>query len=198
MSVDDILPHLAQTQCRLCDYVDCRAYAEAIVHEGEHIGRCVPGGQTTLNALAEATGQDPAPYRNQLPDEPLSVAQIREPECIGCAKCLAVCPADAIIGSGKRMHTVITDVCHGCALCVPACPVDCIDMPPHPHHDSALEMATNSATRYAQQKERHLLAQQEADLAHQRAKKSDKIDVAQARKAAIAAALERHRYKKKE
>jgi hypothetical protein len=59
-------------------------------------------------------------------------------------------------------------------------------------------MATNSATRYAQQKERHLLAQQEADLAHERAKKSDKIDVAQARKAAIAAALKRHRHKKKE
>src|SRR5690606_314996 len=38
------------------------------------------------------------------------------------------CPTDAIIGSNKRMHTVIEPYCTGCELCIPACPVDCISL----------------------------------------------------------------------
>lgn len=56
------------------------------------------------------------------------VAVIREAECIGCTKCLAACPVDAILGAAKHMHTVITDECIGCRLCIQPCPVDCIDM----------------------------------------------------------------------
>ena len=56
------------------------------------------------------------------------LAVIREAECIGCTKCIQACPVDAIIGSAKLMHTVITDACNGCELCVAPCPVDCIDM----------------------------------------------------------------------
>ncbi|WP_183939571.1 4Fe-4S dicluster-binding protein, partial [Staphylococcus aureus] len=36
-------------------------------------------------------------------------AIIREDECIGCTKCINACPVDAIIGSGKLMHTILTD-----------------------------------------------------------------------------------------
>ncbi|WP_183939574.1 RnfABCDGE type electron transport complex subunit B, partial [Staphylococcus aureus] len=50
-----------------------------------------------------------------------------EDECIGCTKCINACPVDAIIGSGKLMHTILTDLCTGCELCIPPCPVDCID-----------------------------------------------------------------------
>jgi electron transport complex protein RnfB len=56
------------------------------------------------------------------------LAFIREAECIGCAKCIEACPADAILGSRKMTHTVIAEECIGCALCLPPCPVDCIDM----------------------------------------------------------------------
>lgn len=55
-------------------------------------------------------------------------AVIREAECIGCTKCIQACPVDAILGSAKLMHTVITDECTGCELCVAPCPVDCIDI----------------------------------------------------------------------
>jgi electron transport complex protein RnfB len=58
------------------------------------------------------------------------VAYIREAECIGCTKCIQACPVDAILGSAKHMHTVITSECTGCDLCVEPCPVDCIDMLP--------------------------------------------------------------------
>jgi electron transport complex protein RnfB len=55
-------------------------------------------------------------------------ASIREAECIGCTKCIQACPVDAILGSAKQMHTVISDECTGCQLCIEPCPVDCIDM----------------------------------------------------------------------
>jgi Na+-translocating ferredoxin:NAD+ oxidoreductase subunit B len=55
---------------------------------------------------------------------------IDESRCIGCAKCLPVCPTDAIVGAAKRMHTVIVDDCTGCELCIIACPVDCITLKP--------------------------------------------------------------------
>ena len=56
------------------------------------------------------------------------VARIDEAACIGCALCLKACPADAIVGGAKAMHTVIDAECTGCELCIPACPVDCISM----------------------------------------------------------------------
>lgn len=57
-----------------------------------------------------------------------SVAFIREAECIGCTRCIQVCPVNAIIGAPKLMHTVFSRLCTGCDLCLEPCPVDCIDM----------------------------------------------------------------------
>ena len=57
-----------------------------------------------------------------------AVALVEESRCIGCTRCIEVCPVDAIVGAQGLMHTVVEDWCIGCALCPPACPVDCIDM----------------------------------------------------------------------
>jgi H+/Na+-translocating ferredoxin:NAD+ oxidoreductase subunit B len=57
-----------------------------------------------------------------------AVALVEESRCIGCTRCIEVCPVDAIVGAHGLMHTVVEDWCIGCALCPPACPVDCIDM----------------------------------------------------------------------
>jgi electron transport complex protein RnfB len=57
-----------------------------------------------------------------------SAALIDESRCIGCTRCIDVCPVDAIVGAQNLMHTVVQSWCIGCALCPPACPVDCIDM----------------------------------------------------------------------
>jgi Na+-translocating ferredoxin:NAD+ oxidoreductase subunit B len=56
------------------------------------------------------------------------LAIIDEAECIGCTKCIQVCPYDAIIGANKQLHTVLKVECTGCGLCVDPCPVDCITM----------------------------------------------------------------------
>ncbi|MBV7317446.1 electron transport complex subunit RsxB [Shewanella sp. NIFS-20-20] len=127
--VDELEANLPQTQCGQCGYPGCRPYAEAIAN-GEKVNRCPPGGTATMEKLASLMGVEPEPL-DGIADEPIKkVAFIREQECIGCTKCIQACPVDAIIGSGKLMHTVLAKDCTGCDLCVDPCPVDCIDMIP--------------------------------------------------------------------
>lgn len=135
--VDQVLP---QTQCGLCGHPDgCLPYATGMVVEGEAHNKCVPGGQTVADHLAQLLGRhslSAAPSKWPLDSHtgrPMEVrAVIREDDCIGCTKCIPACPVDAIIGSGKRMHTIFTDLCTGCELCLPPCPVDCIELVPYP------------------------------------------------------------------
>ena len=148
-TVDRIDALLPQTQCAQCGYPGCRPYAEAIAR-GEAIDKCPPGGEATLRRLAELLGYDlpdrdasalDRKNRSMDDEQPHRVAFILEDECIGCARCLAACPVDAIVGAHQFMHTVISDACTGCDLCMEPCPVDCIEMRPvaelasmHPRH----------------------------------------------------------------
>ncbi len=128
--VDQIDGMLPQTQCGQCGYPGCRPYAEAIA-EGDAINKCPPGGQSTVEALADLLDVEAVPLEAGAEEEPVKkVAYIREDECIGCTKCIQACPVDAILGAAKQMHTVIESECTGCDLCVEPCPVDCIDMLP--------------------------------------------------------------------
>ncbi|VUD52284.1 Electron transport complex subunit RsxB [Thalassocella blandensis] len=126
--IDELLP---QTQCGQCGYPGCRPYAQAIV-DGDAINKCPPGGQTTINSLANLLDVDAPSLDEEHGEESevKKVAYIREDECIGCTKCIQACPVDAILGAAKQMHTVIASECTGCDLCVEPCPVDCIDMLP--------------------------------------------------------------------
>ncbi len=126
--VDQIDALLPQTQCGQCGHPGCRPYAEAIAN-GEAINHCPPGGQATIQALADLLDVEAIPLDGDHGTETAKrVAVIREDECIGCTKCIQACPVDAILGAAKQMHTVIADECTGCDLCVDPCPVDCIDM----------------------------------------------------------------------
>lgn len=128
--VDQIDGMLPQTQCGQCGYPGCRPYAEAIA-EGDAINKCPPGGQSTVEALADLLDVEAVPLEAGAEEEPVKkIAYIREDECIGCTKCIQACPVDAILGAAKQMHTVIESECTGCDLCVEPCPVDCIDMLP--------------------------------------------------------------------
>jgi electron transport complex protein RnfB len=129
--VDQIDSLLPQTQCGQCGYPGCRPYAEAIAN-GDTINKCPPGGQTTINAIADLLDVEAPTLDEEHGEESevKKVAYIREDECIGCTKCIQACPVDAILGAAKQMHTVIASECTGCDLCVEPCPVDCIDMIP--------------------------------------------------------------------
>lgn len=127
--IDAILP---QTQCGLCTYDGCMPYAKALANHEAEINLCPPGGVQGMVLIAELVGKDPSPFMAEMATKTKlpSRALIREAECIGCTKCIKACPVDAIIGSGKLMHTVLVDECTGCELCIAPCPVDCIDMIP--------------------------------------------------------------------
>ncbi|MBV1876703.1 MAG: electron transport complex subunit RsxB [Pseudomonadales bacterium] len=130
---------LPQTQCAQCGHPGCKPYAKAIL-AGEPINRCPPGGDDTINKLAQLLGKPAIPLDTNFGTiEPQRLAVIRENECIGCTLCIQACPVDAIIGASQQMHSVITEQCTGCDLCLAPCPVDCIDMILLPASPDALE-----------------------------------------------------------
>ena len=143
--IDSLLP---QTQCTRCGYSGCKPYAAAIACGEAEINKCPPGGQATIEALALLLGR-PVLSLNPINgvETPLRVAWIDEARCIGCARCLAPSPVDAIVGAQKYMHTVLMDRCTGCELCLPPCPVDCIEMRAAP--ECAANEPTLNRERYA-------------------------------------------------
>ena len=148
-----ILALLPQTQCTRCGYADCAGYAQAVADGTAGINQCPPGGSQGVQRLAHTTGLPPVALNVAHGVEgPRFLAVIDENWCIGCTLCIKVCPTDAILGSQKRMHTVIEPYCTGCALCLPVCPVDCI----------SLENATPGASGWA------AWSQPQADLARSR------------------------------
>ncbi len=155
-----ILDALPQTQCTRCGYPDCAGYAQAIAAGEADINQCPPGGQQGVQRLSAITLR---PIKALDPafgvEGPRSVVFIDENWCIGCTLCLAACPTDAIMGSNKRMHTVLEQYCTGCELCLPVCPVDCILVEPACGTATGWaawshEQADLARTRYAAKTER--------------------------------------------
>lgn len=155
MAVDaaSVLAALPQTQCTRCGYPDCAEYANAIAVDEAAINQCPPGGAQGIERLADLTRRPVVPLNPANGKETSRLmAVIDEDWCIGCTLCIEACPTDAIVGSNKRMHTVIERYCTGCELCVPVCPVDCI----------ALENVTGDATGWS------AWSQSQADQARER------------------------------
>ena len=169
--IEQINAILPQTQCRQCGFQGCRPYAVAIASGVADINQCPPGGNEGIVALASLLSVNPKPLNPQYGEHKAKrVAFIIEQDCIGCVKCIAACPVDAILGAAKQIHTVISAECTGCELCIAPCPVDCIILIP-------LEVPINSTKQYelAQQarqryEARYLRKEQEVTEKSERAK----------------------------
>ncbi len=122
--IEELLPH---SQCGKCGYAGCRPYAEAVANNQADIDLCTPGGERCMRDIAELLDR-PIKVSDALVEKTAMVAVINETTCIGCTLCIQACPVDAILGSAKHMHTVISNECTGCELCLPPCPVECIQM----------------------------------------------------------------------
>ncbi|MBN3860319.1 RnfABCDGE type electron transport complex subunit B [Neisseriaceae bacterium PsAf] len=122
MKAEKINQLLPQTQCQQCGYEGCLPYATALAKEEAEINLCLPGKNEVMFDLANLLDKPPIPVEPSINQ----TVYIDEMICIGCKACIRVCPVDAIVGTTKKMHTVINQECTGCKLCIPACPVDCI------------------------------------------------------------------------
>lgn len=167
--INDILP---QTQCRQCSFQGCKPYAVAIASGTADINQCPPGGNDGIAALASLLGVDPKLLNPQFGENKVkSIAFIIEQDCIGCIKCIAACPVDAILGAAKQMHTIISSECTGCELCVAPCPVDCIVLIPQTapieRSTTQYEFAQHAKQRY---EARNLRKEQEVAEKSERAK----------------------------
>ncbi|MBT9455004.1 MAG: electron transport complex subunit RsxB [Burkholderiaceae bacterium] len=204
-AIDKALP---QTQCTRCGYIDCRAYAQAVVAGEAQINQCPPGGQDGVQRLAALTGRPALPLNpvNGI-EGPRQLAIIDEAWCIGCTLCIKACPVDCIVGAAKQMHVIVNDQCTGCELCIPACPVDCISLQPVTPGRSgwqawSAEQAAQAQARYEfrlQRLERaksdnaeRLLAKAEAKLADvAAASRLTEPDALERKRAVIEAAIAR-------
>lgn len=170
--VDQINALLPQTQCGQCSYQGCRPYAEAIASDMADINQCPPGGDQGIRDLADLLGVPFKPLNTEFGlHKPPSVAFIIEKDCIGCTKCIAACPVDAILGAAKFMHTVIASECTGCELCIAPCPVDCIIMQPEPPSNVDGHRAQKSAQAKRRYDARCLRKKKEEAEKAERAKK---------------------------
>jgi len=189
--IDALLP---QTQCCRCGFDGCRPYAEALESGSVDCNRCPPGGQRTADALSALLGIEASPLdQTRGGPEQFPRARIIESLCIGCTLCIQACPVDAIIGTAKRMHTVIGDECTGCELCVPPCPVDCIVLDADPRAWSAQDAAA-ARERHARRTRRSGRNRDEPTVAGMRGDiAAAETPSVEARRAAVAAALVRAR-----
>ena len=110
----------------------------------------------------------------------MQVAVIRAADCVGCTKCIAVCPVDAILGASQFLHTVLTDECIGCGLCIAPCPMDCIEMEESAvldHTALKLQRAELAKSRYQRRQKRLINEELPKLMAPLDLKQKDKMQI---------------------
>jgi electron transport complex protein RnfB len=126
----EIQAMLPGSQCGQCGYVGCAQAAAALAAGTAPVTLCPPGGRALAEQLAARLGIKAD--LSAVADDGPQLAQVAEEICIGCCRCLKVCPTDAILGAAKQIHNVIREACTGCGACVDRCPTEAMSMVPVP------------------------------------------------------------------
>lgn len=128
--VDEILAMMPGSNCGQCGFPGCAGAATALAEGRAGAAVCPPGGKDLAVALSSKLGI--SLDMSQVKDVGPQVAQVSEDICIGCCRCIKVCPTDAILGAAKQIHSVIREACTGCSSCVERCPTEAMTMKPVP------------------------------------------------------------------
>lgn len=128
--VSEVETMMPGSNCGQCGFAGCAAAAAAIV-AGEAVPTCCPpGGKGLAQALAGKLGL--TLDLSGVADEGPKLAVVFEEICIGCSRCIKVCPTDAILGAPKQIHSVLQEACTGCGGCLDRCPTEAVQMVPVP------------------------------------------------------------------
>jgi Na+-translocating ferredoxin:NAD+ oxidoreductase subunit B len=128
--VDELTALMPGSNCGQCGYPGCAGAASAIVEGTAAPTCCPPGGKALATAIAEKLGL--SLDLSGMVDEGPKIAYVSEEICIGCCRCIKVCPTDAIVGAAKQIHNVIREACTGCSACIDRCPTEAMIMKPVP------------------------------------------------------------------
>jgi len=151
-----ILEVLSGANCGACGLPGCSAYAKAVVEGEAGPGLCTPGGQSTLELVANimgvaAVGSDPEvavvrcqggngkarnKYRYLGVQDCVAAQKIADgPKecpggCLGLGSCERACPFGAIEMTADGLAVISREKCTGCKKCVAVCPRQVIAMAP--------------------------------------------------------------------
>ena len=118
------------TNCGQCGFPGCAGAVSAIIEGAAPPTCCPPGGKAVATAIAEKLGL--ALDLSGVADKGPQIAVVTEEICIGCCRCLKVCPTDAIVGAAKQIHNVLREACTGCEACIERCPTEALTLLPVP------------------------------------------------------------------
>lgn len=128
--VDAIIAMMPGSNCGQCGRAGCAEAARLIAEGRAPVTCCPPGGKALAAALATKLG---IPFDlSTIEDRGPRIAVVAEDICIGCCRCIKVCPTDAVIGAAKQIHAVIREACTGCGSCVERCPTEAVTLQPLP------------------------------------------------------------------
>ncbi|WP_263770287.1 RnfABCDGE type electron transport complex subunit B [Propionivibrio soli] len=128
--VDALVAMMPGSNCGQCGQAGCAEAARLIAEGTAPVTSCPPGGKALASALAAKLGI-PLDLSTVADQEP-RIASIAEDICIGCCRCIKVCPTDAVIGAAKQIHAVIREACTGCGACIERCPTEAATLQPLP------------------------------------------------------------------
>jgi len=128
--VDELIALMPGSNCGQCGMAGCAAAAQAIAEGSATVTVCPPGGKALATVLGEKLGI--SVDLGDIADDGPKLAVIAEEICIGCCRCLKVCPTDAMIGAPKQIHNVIREACTGCGNCIERCPTGAATLQPVP------------------------------------------------------------------
>ena len=153
--VGQVTEALPGANCGACGYAGCADYAKAIVSGEAEVGRCVPGGQKSADAVAAIMGVEAGTavkmkavvlcqgsyehttdkYDYQGVKSCAASAALYGGSsacpygCLGYGDCVKACKFDAIhVENG--LSRVDPDKCTGCGECAKACPKHIISVRP--------------------------------------------------------------------